>query len=130
MLFIVINAYAGHLYLLGDDGERKGCITCNEFHSDSLWNEFSTYGNDYSSESIWNEYGTYGNEYNSVSPWNEYGTGMKIIDLNGNYYGQFTTNTMANQTDFPLLESILEAYSKGKWKSIESFRDWVAPQIP
>jgi len=129
LLLITINLLATDLYLLDEDGERVGCITCNEYSGESIWNDYSTYGNEYNSDSIWNEYGTNGNEYGTISPWNEYGTGMKIIDLDGNYYGQFTVNEYGNQTRVPLLKSILDAYNSKEWESLEKFRDWVAPQI-
>lgn len=128
LLTTTINAT--DLYLIGEDGERVGCISCNEYNGGSIWNDYSTYGNEYSSDSIWNEYGTYGNEYSTISPWNEYGEGMKIVDLDGNYYGQFTINDYNNQTKVPLLKSILDAYNNGKWESLEKFRDWIAPKIP
>jgi len=130
LLIASTSASASSLYLVGEDGELMGCVSCNEFGGNSIWNEFSTYGNEFNANSIWNEFGKYGNEFKSVSPWNEYGQGMKIVDLEGNYYGRFTTNPSAEQTDVPLLKSILDAYSSGKWKSLEAFRDWVAPQIP
>jgi hypothetical protein len=130
VLLFVLEVFASDLYLLNEDGERVGCITCNEYSGDSIWNEYSIYGNEYNSDSIWNEFGTNGNEYNTISPWNEYGTGMKIIDLDGNYYGQFTSNEYGIQTKVPLLKSILDAYNSRDWKSLEEFRDWVAPQIP
>jgi len=129
VILFVLEVVASDLYLLDEEGERVGCITCNEYEGDSIWNEYSTFGNEYNADSIWNEYGTYGNEYGTISPWNEYGTGMKIIDLEGNYYGQFTANNYNNQTKVPLLKSILDAYNARDWESLEKFRDWVAPQI-
>ena len=129
MLFVV-SINATDLYLVGDNGQRMGCISCNEYVGDSIWNDYSTYGNEYNGDSIWNDYGTYGNEYNSISPWNEYGEGMKIVDLEGNYYCQFTTNSSNNQTEVPLLKSILDAYTNNHWESIEAFRAWIAPKIP
>lgn len=34
-----------------------GCVTCNQFHPNSIWNQFGTYGSLYSPNSIWNPYG-------------------------------------------------------------------------
>jgi len=90
LMVLAINLNAIDLYLIGEEGERVGCISCNEYGSGSIWNEYSTYGNEYSSDSIWNEYSIYGNEYSTISPWNEYGEGMKIVDLNGKYYGLYS----------------------------------------
>jgi hypothetical protein len=104
VLIFVTHLSALNLYLVGKDGERKGCITCNEYSGDSVWNDYSTYGNEYNGQSIWNDYGPYGNNYSSDSPWNAYGKGMKIVDLNGNFYGYFTINAYSNQTKVPLLK--------------------------
>jgi hypothetical protein len=129
LLMTGASVRATSLYLVGEEGQLMGCVSCNEYGGDSIWNEYSTYGNEYNYNSIWNDYGTYGNEYNFLSPWNEYGQGMKVIDMEGNYYGRFTTNAKADQTEVPLLKSILDAYATGKWKTLEAFRNWVAPQI-
>lgn len=52
----------------------------------------------YDSESIWNEYGTYGNEYSSYSPWNEYAsTPPVVVDSRGNFYGYLTANEFISQ---------------------------------
>lgn len=125
-----MNLSATNLYLIGKDGQRAGCISCNSYDGDSVWNAYSTSGNQYMYESIWNPYGSNGNQYMYNSPWNKYGEGMKIVDLDGNYYGNFTLNNNANQTKVPLFKSILDAYNNGHWKSLDEFRDWVAPQIP
>lgn len=129
VLIFVVQLSASDLYLVGDDGELKGCVSCNQYRGESIWNGFSRYGNQFNGESIWNEFGTYGNEYASKSPWNRYGQGMKIVDSNGNFYGYFTINNSSNQTKVPLLKSILDAYTGNRWDSREAFREWVAPQI-
>lgn len=52
----------------------------------------------YDSESIWNEYGTYGSEYSSYSPWNEYAsTPPVVVDSRGNFYGYMTANEFISQ---------------------------------
>lgn len=58
----------------------------------------------YDSNSIWNEYGTYGNKYSSYSPWNEYAAEPPVIvDGDGNFYGYFTVNKYKPQrADFNL----------------------------
>ena len=88
-------SFSQDLYLRGDGykGEFLGCLTCNKYDSESICNEYGTYGSEYSSKSIWNEYGTYGSEYSSESPWNKYSTnGPKIYNKQGGYYGRYTIN--------------------------------------
>ena len=70
----------------------------SKYSSESIWNEYGTYGSKYSSKSIWNEYGTYGSEYSSYSPWNEYAsTPPVVVDSRGNFYGYLTANEFISQ---------------------------------
>ena len=70
----------------------------SKYSSKSIWNEYGTYGSKYSSKSIWNEYGTYGSEYSSYSPWNEYAsTPPVVVDSRGNFHGYLTANEFISQ---------------------------------
>jgi len=64
----------------------------NSFDSDSIFNEFGTYGNDFSSDSIWNEYSTFGNEFNSESPFNEFSSDPLMIIKDGQIIAYLSTN--------------------------------------
>jgi len=64
----------------------------NKYNSESIFNEYGTYGNEYSSKSIWNEYSKFGNEYNSLSPFNDYSSSPPMIIKNGKIIGYLTTN--------------------------------------
>ena len=64
----------------------------NNYNSESIFNEYGTYGNKYSYKSIWNEYSTFGNKYNIYSPFNEYSASPPIIVKNGQIIGYLTTN--------------------------------------
>lgn len=84
-----------HLLLYGgkDNETYLGCVTCNKFDKESIWNKYGTYGSKYNKISIWNEYGTYGSKYNNYSPWNDYGKNPPmVVDENGDFYGYFSTN--------------------------------------
>ena len=81
------------LYLVAEDGTYLGKLTTNKFDSDSIFNEYGTYGSKYSSKSIWNEYGTYGSKYSSQSAFNDYTfTPPYIVTSDGTIYGRLTTN--------------------------------------
>jgi len=54
-----------------DKNTYLGKIT-NPYDSDSIFNEYGTYGSEYNSASIWNQYATFGSEYSSYSPHNSY----------------------------------------------------------
>ena len=83
------------LYLYGgrNSDVYLGCLTCNKFCSESVFNEFGRYGSKFSSTSIWNEFGTYGSELSQYSPWNQFALHPPIIvDASGNFYGRLTVN--------------------------------------
>ena len=75
-----------------------GCLNCNEFDSNSVWNEFGTYGSNLSPNSIWNDIGNYGSDISPYSPWNDISsTPPKVLDESGNFYGYLTMNTIKPQ---------------------------------
>ena len=89
-----LNAQTLHIYGGSDNGKYLGCLNCDTYESDSIWNEYGKYGSAYSSYSIWNEYGKYGSAYSSYSPWNFYAVNPPIVvDKKGNLYGYLTINT-------------------------------------
>ena len=83
------------LYLYSNDGKTYlGKLTTNKYDSESIFNEYGTYGSKYSTKSIFNEYGTYGSKYNTQSAFNPYTTTPPIIvDSNFNKIGYLTANT-------------------------------------
>lgn len=103
---IAIEMHSQELHIYGgkEHDVYLGCLTCSEYSSESIWNEYSKYGSEYSSISIWNEYGNYGSEYSSYSPWNDYASYPPVIvDKKGNFYGYFTRNEYkAKRADFKL----------------------------
>lgn len=71
-----------------------GCLSCSEYASDSVFNDYGTYGSSYSSTSIYNSYSQYGSAYSNYSPCNEYATDPPVlVDEDGNFYGTLTLNT-------------------------------------
>ena len=89
------NLFAQHLLLFGGDKNEVylGCITCNKFDNESIWNKFGTYGSKFNSESIWNKFGTYGSKFNMYSPWNKHSIQAPVVvDKTGTFYGYFTIN--------------------------------------
>lgn len=116
---ITISSFSQTLHLYGGSSHNVylGCLTCNNYDKNSIWNEYGTYGSSYNSKSIWNQYGTYGSEYNSFSPWNKYSSNPPIVvDKDGNSYGYFTVNEYkTNRANFGLALTIYKYY--------ESIRD-------
>lgn len=60
------------VYLLANDGAFLGSLDTNSLSPDSIFNQFSQYGNQFSAVSIFNNFGTYGNPYSALSPFNEF----------------------------------------------------------
>ena len=90
LLLCMVSLQAQTLLIYGgsDHDVFLGKLNADCYDSESIWNEYGTYGSKYSSKSIWNEYGTYGSEYSSYSPWNEYAsTPPVVVDSRGNFYG-------------------------------------------
>ena len=70
-----------------------GCLNCNEYATDSVFNSYGTHGSPYSSESIWNHYTEVGSAYSSYGACNPYASDPPVIvDQNGAYYGRLTVN--------------------------------------
>lgn len=91
-----------------------GKLNASEYDSESIWNEYSSYGSSYSSTSIWNEFSSYGSNYSSYSPFNEYATYPPVIvDVEGNFYGYFTVNKYKHErAEFKLALIIYQYYEQ------------------
>jgi len=87
---------AGKLRLFGgpDHETYLGCISCSEDTSDSVFNEYSSFGNAYSSSSIYNRYSQFGSKYDDYSACNPYASDPPVVvGEDGTYYGRLTVNT-------------------------------------
>ena len=83
----------------------------NSYDSDSIFNEYGTYGNEYSGSSIWNEFSTFGNEFNIHSPFNEFSSSPPMIIKNRQIIGYLSSNkSMANAVSPKLLKAVCEGY--------------------
>ena len=88
------------LMLFGGPGHRDylGCISCSEYATDSVFNQYGTYGSRYSGTSIWNHYGDYGSAYSTRGACNPYATDPPVIvDGDGNFHGRLTLNKYHQQ---------------------------------
>lgn len=75
----------------------------NSYQSDSIFNEYGTYGSEYNTGSIWNEYGTFGSEYNNYSATNAYTTTPPMIIKNKQIIGYLSANKNMKGTISPNL---------------------------
>lgn len=90
--------------IIGQDNQNTmlGKIT-NKFDSDSIFNDYGTYGNPYSSNSIWNQYSTFGNQFSSYSPFNQFSTTPPMIIKNGKVMGYLSSNKSIQNSISPNL---------------------------
>lgn len=100
IIFATEGAQIGvDLYVFGGPGPvydvYLGCLTCSDFDSESVFNDFGTF-DEFSSPSMDNQFDTYGSPYSSLSACSEYATDPpRIFDAQGNYYGSYTVNDLA-----------------------------------
>jgi HYDIN/CFA65/VesB family protein len=77
-------------------GVFLGCYSCNRLDSDSVFNEFGSYGSRFSSTSIWNHFSDYGSKFSSDSACNEFASNPPVlVDESGKFYGALTVNRFA-----------------------------------
>jgi len=77
--------------IIAEDGTYLGKIT-DKYDSESIFNQYGTYGSKYSQSSIWNQYGTYGGKYSAYSTFNPYTSTPPKIYKNRTYIGYLTVN--------------------------------------
>jgi hypothetical protein len=77
--------------VIGDDGRYLGRFT-NRYDSESVLNEYGSYGSRYATNSTNNDYGTYGSRYGSLSARNPYTSTPPIIVKSGVAIAYYTVN--------------------------------------
>jgi len=118
----IFHAQTLHLYGGADQNQYLGCLNCDNFDKNSIWNKFSDYGNVLSSKSIWNTYGNYGSKYGSYSPWNAYASyPPAILDQNGNFFGFLTLNPYQSDRSELELAMILCKYHEEIRNDVDSW---------
>ena len=100
LLYPATAAPGPQLLLFGGPGHDQflGCLTCSEFNSKSVHNEFGPYGSQFSPTSIRNGFSIYGSDYSQYSACSPYATEPPIIvDPGGDFYGRLTLNKFHRQ---------------------------------
>jgi len=92
-LTIKVTTYFNGAKIYADSDNRTylGEIR-DEFGSESIFNDFGTYGSEFSSKSIWNEFGTYGGEFSVSSPFNSFSSSPPKIVKGNKIIGRLTVN--------------------------------------
>jgi hypothetical protein len=110
----------------GESGQTfAGCLNCNKFDDAAVCNKYGDYGSKYEDSSIWNAYGEFGSKYEKNSPWNKSGEGLRIVDLDGNYYGRFTLSN-TDHSRLPIVISLVKLYEA--FEDLDKLRDFYCEQ--
>ncbi len=91
-----IRVRRGESFLVAADGQFLGILSSNKYMTDSVMNEYGSFGSKYSSTSIFNQYSQYGSQYNLLSPFNQYTQTPPRIFLRGVMIGYLTVNRYVN----------------------------------
>ncbi|PKF73927.1 hypothetical protein CW752_11750 [Chryseobacterium sp. PMSZPI] len=127
----IFQAQTLNLYGGADQDQYLGCLNCDTFDRNSIWNKFGDYGNILSSKSIWNSNGNYGSTLSTYSPWSDYASYPPvIIDQDGNFYGFLTLNTYKSDRSNLELAMILCKYHEDIKKDLSGWYDRLFRQYP
>ena len=104
------------LMLFGGPDHRTylGCLTCNEYATDSVLNTYGAHGSPYQANSIFNTYGQFGSSYSAYSACNPVASDPPVIvDGAGRFYGRLTVNAYHRQrTANPTFQALAEIACK------------------
>ena len=70
-----------------------GCFSCDDFHLESVFNQFGRYGSRFSQTSIWNHFSSFGSQFSNDSACNQFATNPPIlVDEAADTYSEITLN--------------------------------------
>ncbi len=108
----VCDIVKGAVVIAQDDKNTYLGKVTNPYDSDSIFNEYGTYGSEYNSASIWNQYATFGSEYSNYSPHNSYTSTPPMIIKSRKILGYLSTNKSINSSISP---NLLKALCKDEF---------------
>jgi hypothetical protein len=82
------------LLIIANDGQYLGVISTDRFASDSIMNEFGTYGSRFSAYSIMNRFGAYGSGFSPLSPFNDFAATPPVVVSGSGPVAYLTTNRL------------------------------------
>jgi hypothetical protein len=83
----------GQKIVFATDETYLGCLTCSQYSSESIFNQYGNYGSPYSITSVNDQYGMYGSPYSTTSACNPYTVSPPAsFDEAGCYYGRLSVN--------------------------------------
>jgi len=97
------DAVKGAILLAQDEKNTYLGKISSAYDSESIFNEYATYGSEYNSSSIWNKYATFGSEYSTYSPNNSYTSTPPMIVKNKKIIGYLSINKSVKPSVSPNL---------------------------
>ena len=88
----VMRKFSGSKIYAADEKRTFLGTIATGYDGQSIFNDYSEFGNEFNSESIWNDYGKYGGEYSQYSPFNPYASDSPIIIKSKTIIGRLTVN--------------------------------------
>jgi len=105
----VCDLLKGASILAQDDKNTFLGKVTNSYDSQSIFNEFGTYGNPFSSSSIWNEFSTFGSEFSNYSPFNKFTATPPMMVKKGKIVGYLSSNKFIKPSISPnMLKALCE----------------------
>lgn len=86
-----VGLAGGQVY--GQDGQFLGRLA-NQFDSQSILNQFGSYGSQFSSTSMYNQFSSYGSQFSSLSAFNTLATSPPQLYVSGRFAAYVTKNTL------------------------------------
>ncbi|MQT77936.1 hypothetical protein [Pseudomonas helleri] len=99
----VCSTVNGAVLIAQDDKNTYLGKINNPYDSESIFNDYGTYGSEYNSDSIWNQYATFGSEYSIYSPHNSYTSTPPMIIKNKKVIGYLSANKAMTSSISPNL---------------------------
>ena len=87
-----LRRQSGESFLEAADGAYLGSLNLSAYDSDSIFNQFGTFGSQFSPQSIFNKFGTYGSQFSTLSPFNQFTTTPPKIFIRGKFVAYLTKN--------------------------------------
>mgnify|MGYP003384867725 CR=1 FL=1 len=103
----ICQILSGAKIIAQDDKNTYLGRLANSYDSDSILNEYGTYGGEYNALSVFNEYGEFGSEYNQYSATNSYSSEPPMIIKDRKIIGYLSANKSVQSSISPSLVKAL-----------------------
>jgi hypothetical protein len=90
---LTLRDIEGRAFLVANDGQYLGKLSSNHFDSESICNDFGSYGSRFSSTSIRQQFSSYGSDFSSLSPYDQFTSTPPLIIFEGQVVGYLTKNS-------------------------------------